>query len=416
MMEVPMHRVNVVAVAAVVTLGCLAGFAIPMSAQPVTAFAGARLIVGDGRVIENATLFVEGARITQVGETADVRIPAGARRLDLAGKTVMPMMIDTHVHLSPTRDALIRDLRLRAYYGVSAVLSLGTDKYELLDMRRQTIPDAARFLSAGRGITMPEPGRSTVPYWITTEAEGRQAVEELAAHQVDMVKIWVDTRDGKYQKLPPEIYGAIIDEAHRRGLRVTAHIFALEDAKGLMRAGIDAFAHGVRDQDIDDELVAMFQQRPDLILTPNLPDRGVKVDLSWLRAGMPAADVDKLEETNTDRPQAQALYGIQARNLAKLHAAGVRLTLGTDGNRPWGAHDEMLDMVLAGMTPMQVIVAATRNSAEFLRIAEAGTLQAGKSADFIVLDANPLDDITNTRRIAAVILRGVAVDRAQPVR
>ena len=411
-----MRRVNVVAVAAVVTLGFLAGCAIPASAQSVTAFEGARLIVGDGRVIENATLVVEGAKIAQVGQTADVRVPPGATRVDLAGKTVMPMMIDTHVHLSPTRDALIRDLRLRAYYGVSAALSLGTDNYEFLDIRGQTIPGAARFLSAGRGITMPEPGRTTVPYWITTEAEGRKAVEELATHQVDMVKIWVDTRDGKYQKLPPEIYGAIIDEAHKRGLRVTAHIFALEDAKGLMRAGIDAFAHGVRDKDIDDELVAMFQQRPNLILTPNLPDRGVKVDLSWLRAGLPAADVDKLEETNTDRPQAQALYGIQARNLAKLNAVGVRITLGTDGNRPWGAHDEMQDMVIAGMTPMQVIVAATRNSAEFLRIADAGTLQAGKSADFIVLDANPLDDITNTRRISTVILRGAAADRAQPVR
>jgi imidazolonepropionase-like amidohydrolase len=416
MMEAPMHRVNVVAVTAVVTFGFLVGCAVPASAQSVTAFEGARLIVGDGRVIENATLIVDGARIAQVGQTADVHVPAGAMRVALAGKTVMPMLIDTHVHLSPTRDALIRDLRLRAYYGVSAALSLGTDNYEVLDIRRQMIPGAARFLSAGRGITMPEPGRTTVPYWITTEAEGRKAVDELAAHQVDIVKIWVDTRDGKYPKLTPELYGAIIDEAHKRGLRVTAHIFALEDAKGLMRAGIDAFAHGVRDRDIDDELVAMFKQRPNLILTPNLPDRGVKVDLSWLRAGMPAADVDKLEETNTDRPQAQALYGIQARNLAKLNAAGVRITLGTDGNRPWGAHDEMQNMVIAGMTPMEVIVAATRNSAEFLRIADAGTLQAGKSADFIVLDANPLDDITNTRRISAVILRGTAVDRAQPVR
>jgi imidazolonepropionase-like amidohydrolase len=416
MMEAPMHRVNAVVVAAVAALGFLAGFAIPASAQSATAFEGARLIVGDGRVIENATLVVEGARIAQVGQTADARVPAGATRVDLAGKTVMPMLIDTHVHLGPTRDALVRDLKLRAYYGVSAALSLGTDNYEVLDVRGQTIPGAARFLSAGRGITMPEPGRTTVPYWITTAVEGRKAVEELSAHKVDMVKIWVDTRDGKYPKLTPELYGAIIDEAHTRGLRVTAHIFALEDAKGLIRAGIDAFAHGVRDQDVDDELVAMFKQRPNLILTPNLPDRGVKVDLSWLRAGMPAADVDKLEETNTDRPQAQAFYEIQARNLAKLNAAGVRITLGTDGNRPWGPHDEMLDMVLAGMTPMQVIVAATRNSAEFLRIADAGTLQAGKSADFIVLDANPLDDITNTRRISAVILRGAAVDRAQPVR
>jgi imidazolonepropionase-like amidohydrolase len=411
-----MHRINVVAVAAVVVLGFFAGFASLVSAQSVTAFEGARLIVGDGSVIENATLVVEGAKITQAGRTADVRVPARAKRVDLAGKTVMPMIIDTHVHLSPTRDALIRDLRLRAYYGVSAAMSMGTDGYELLGMRGETIPGAARFVSAGRGITMPEPGRTTVPYWITSAAEGRKAVEELAAHKVDIVKIWVDARDGKYKKLDPEMYGAIIDEAHKRGLRVTAHIFELEDAKGLMRAGIDAFAHGVRDKDIDDELVAMFKQRPNLILTPNLPDRGVKVDLEWLRPGLPAEEFGKLEAANKENPKAQASYGIQARNLAKLNAVGVRITLGTDGNRPWGPHEEMLDMVLAGMTPMQVIVAATRNSAEFLRLADAGTLQAGKSADFIVLDANPLDDITNTRRISAVILRGAAVDRTQPGR
>jgi imidazolonepropionase-like amidohydrolase len=335
--------------------------------------------------------------------------------VSLAGKTVMPMVVDTHVHLSPTRELLIRDLRRRAYYGVSAALSLGADNYDLLDMRGQVIPGAARFFSAGRGITMPEPGRITVPHWITSEAEGRKAVQELAERKVDIVKIWVDTRDGKYRKLTPEIYGAIIDEAHKQGLRVTAHIFELEDAKGLIRAGVDAFAHGVRDKDIDDELVAMFRQRANLILTPNLPDRGVRTDLSWLRAGIPAAELEKLEAANTDRPPAQHFFGIQARNLAKLNAAGVRITLGTDGNRPWGPHEEMADMVTAGMTPMQVIVAATRNSAEFLRIADAGTLQAGKSADFIVLDANPLDDITNTRRISAVFLRGAALDRAQPV-
>jgi imidazolonepropionase-like amidohydrolase len=411
-----MYRANLAAVAAVAVFGVVAGCATPQSTQSVTAYEGARLIVGDGSVIENATLVVEGTKLAQAGRSADVRVPAGATRVNLAGKTVMPMIIDTHVHLERTREALIRDLRLRAYYGVSAALSMGTDPYELLDIRGQTIPGAARFLSAGRGITMPEPGRTTAPYWITTEAEGRKAAQDLAAHKVDIVKIWVDTRDGKFRKLTPEIYGAIIDEAHKRGLRVTAHIFDLEDAKGLIRAGVDSLAHGIRDQDIDDELVAMFKQRPGLVLIPNLPERGVVVDLSWLKAGLPAGEVAKLESVNYDRPTAQVFYGIQARNLAKLNAAGARITLGTDGNRSWGPHDEMLDMVIAGMTPMQVIVAATRNSAEFLRIADAGTLQAGKSADFIVLDANPLDDISNTRRISAVILRGAALDRSQPVR
>jgi imidazolonepropionase-like amidohydrolase len=390
-------------------IGLLAGCATQPSG-PTTAYEGARLILGDGRVIENGTILVQDGKIAGVGE---VRAPEGATRVNLAGKTVMPMIIDTHVHLGSTREALVRDLRRRAYYGVSAAMSLGTDGYELLDLRSETIPGAARFRSAGRGITMQEPGRTTVPYWVNTPADGRKAVEELAARKVDIVKIWVDTRDGKYKKLSPEIYGAVIDEAHKRNLRVTAHIFDLEDAKGLLRAGVDALAHGVRDRDIDDEMVAMFKQRPNLVLTPNLPPRGVKTDLGWLRPSLSANELAQLEAGNTDRPVAQTFYGIQARNLMRLNAAGARITLGTDGNTPWGPHEEMQDMVLAGMTPMQVIVAATRNSAEFMRLADAGTLQAGKSADFIVLDANPLDDITNTRRIWAVGLRGAALDRSK---
>ncbi|HET7670539.1 MAG TPA: amidohydrolase family protein, partial [Burkholderiales bacterium] len=371
---------------------------------PSTAYEGARVIVGDGRVIDNATLVVQGDRLAEVGR--DVRVPAGATRVSLAGKTVMPMIVDTHVHLNADREALVRDLKERAWYGVGAEASLGTDGYGNLDVRNLKIPGAARFLSAGRGITMQEPGRTSVPYWISSTAEARKAVQELAENKVDIVKIWVDTRDGKYRKLSPELYGAIIDEAHRRGLRVTAHIFDLEDAKGLVRAGVDALAHGVRDRDVDDEFLAMLKQRPNLVLTPNLPDRGVRVDLGWLKPSLPEKQYAMMEQQNTDRPATQQFYGIQARNLAKMNAAGVRITLGTDGNRAWGPHEEMLDMAMAGMTPMQVIVAATRNSAEFLRLRDTGTLERGKSADFIVLDANPLDDITNTRRISRVVLRG----------
>lgn len=409
-----MHRVNVVVIAAVVTLSILIGFGIPAFAQSVTAFEGARLIVGDGRVVENAILVVEGTRILQAGSAADVRVPAGATRVSLAGKTVMPMIVDTHVHLNTTRDALTRDLKQRAYFGVSAALSLGLDGFELLGMRNELIPGAARYFSAGKGITRIEPGRPTIQ--INSEAEARKAVQENAAHRADIIKVWVDEREGKVEKVTPAQYAAVIDEAHNRGLRVTAHIVHMDDAKGLMRAGLDAFAHGVRDKDIDDETVSMFKARQYLTLTPNLPDRGVKKDLSWLRAGLPAAEFAKLAEANKDDPKAQAYHAIQARNLAKLNAAGVRITLGTDGNRPWGPHEEMEDMMLAGMTPMQVIVAATRNSAGFVRITDAGTLEPGMSADFIVLDANPLDDITNTRRISSVILRGAAVDRTQPVR
>jgi imidazolonepropionase-like amidohydrolase len=366
-------------------------------------------------VIERGTVLVAGDKLARVGASADIAVPAHAARVDVSGKTVMPMLIDTHVHLSPARDALVRDLKRRAYFGVSAVMSLGTDGYQNLGVRGEAIPAAARFQSAGRGITMQEPGRTTVPYWVSNAAEARKAVEELAANKVDIVKIWVDTRDGKFRKLTPDIYGAIIDEAHQRGLRVTAHLFDLEDAKGLIRAGVDALAHGVRDRDIDDEIVQMFRERPNLVLTPNLPERGVRTDLSWLKEGLSPKELAMLEHANADRPLAQQFFGIQARNLARLNAAGARITLGTDGNRPWGPHEEMADMVAAGMTPMQVIVAATRNSADFMRFRDAGTLEAGKSADFIVLDANPLENIENTRRISRVVLRGEPVDRSKPV-
>jgi imidazolonepropionase-like amidohydrolase len=233
----------------------------------------------------------------------------------------------------------------------------------------------------------------------------------LATRPVDLVKIWVDDRNGQYEKLSPDLYGAVIEEAESHNLRVTAHVFTLEDAKGLLRAGVHAFAHGVRDRDVDDELVELWTGRPDVVLVPNLPNPGVAVDLGWLSGTVPAAELQEMQDAQRDRPAAQASFGIQARNLARLSQAGVRVGFGTDGSTPWAVHLEMEDMVRSGMTPAEVITAATGNSADLLRRTDLGTVAVGKSADFIILDANPLDDITNTRRIDAVYLRGMEVDR-----
>ncbi len=383
------------------------------AAAGVTVFTGARLLVGDGTVIDNATFTVgPDNRFGIVGATAAVTVPAGAATVDLAGLTVMPAIVDTHTHLSRDRAALTADLKRRAYFGVGAAMSLGQDNTDdIYAMRREVIPGHALYRTAGRGFTVPEPGRSDIPYWITTADEGRAGVREQAALGVDIIKVWVDDRMGQYPKLAPELYGAVIEEAHANGLRVTAHEYYLADAKELVRRGIDAFAHGVREP-IDDEFVAMLKERPNFVVVPNLPDRGVAQDMSWLASSLPAEQVATLQAAATDRPEAQAFFGIQARNLERLAREGVTIALGTDGNVPWGPHLEMADMVATGMTPAQVIVAATGDAAEFMRLSDAGTVASGKAASFVVLEANPLDDITNTRRIRDVYLRGQRIDRS----
>ena len=402
-------------IALILATGCSTPETVEVPAPTsVTVFEGARLIVGDGsEPIEDAAFIVENDRFTAVGRRGQLDVPEGATRVDLTGKTVMPAIIDTHKHLASTREETVDQLQHLAYYGVGVAMSLGHDVGDLaFQVREETLPNAARSRTAGRGITAPEPGRSEEAYWITSEDEARTAVQELAERKVDLVKIWVDDRNGQYEKLSPALYGAIIDEAHQHNLRVTAHIFTLEDAKGLLRAGIDAFAHGIRDRDVDQEIIELFKERPNVFLVPNLPDQGVAMDLSWLGETIPAEELQQLQEASTDRPSVQEAFGIQARNLARLHEAGVRIAFGTDGSTAWRVPIEMEDMVAAGMSPAAVITAATRNSAELLQLADVGTVEADKSADFIVLDANPLDDITNSRRIAAVYLRGEKVDRA----
>ncbi|MGI9628152.1 MAG: amidohydrolase family protein [Longimicrobiales bacterium] len=378
----------------------------------VTAFEGARLITGDGSVVEDAVVLVDGGLITAAGASADIDIPGGATSVDLSGKTVMPALVNAHFHLASTEAERTEQLQHLAYYGAGAALSLGLDEGPVgLEMRSTQIPNGARSQSAGRGITSPEPGRSEVPFWVTTEEEARTAVQELAASNVDIVKVWVDDRGGQYERLSPELYGAVIDEAHQNGLRVTAHVFTLEDAKGLLRAGIDAFAHGIRDQDVDDELVELWQSRPEVVLVPNLPGPGVASDLGWLGGTVPAAQLQEMQEGAVDRPAAQEAFGIQARNLVRLHEAGIKVAFGTDGGAPWSVHQELEDMVRAGLPESTVLTAATSSAAQLMELNDVGMVAPGYSADFLVLNGNPLQDITETRNISDVYLAGQKVER-----
>jgi len=330
--------------------GCLS------AQQGAILFEGARLITGDGSApIENSAFLIENNKFTKVGKKGDVQLPAGAVRINLTGKTVMPSLIDTHTHLgwqiiktgaigvdTYSKENLIDHLQRLAYYGIAATRSMGIDKGEIpYQVRADPGPNAALFRTAGRGMGMPNAGPGAV-YWkpvaygVTTEAEGRADVRELAAKKVDLIKIWVDDRNGTVPKLTPPLYRAIIDEAHKNNLPVAAHIFYLADAKELLRSGIDIFAHGIRDKDVDDEAIALFKQHPNVYVIPNLPDRETtEADLKFAGETVPASEIKKMRDaiaamTPEAVKKAHEFYGIQARNLVKLNAAGVRIGFGTD--------------------------------------------------------------------------------------
>ena len=421
-------------------------------ATGVTVFEGARLITGDGNApIEDSAFVVENNRFTAVGRRGEVTVPTGAARVNLAGKTVMPAIVDAHGHpgfldavtgkmskANFTRENYIDHLQRYAYHGVAAVLSTGTDMGELAyQLRAEVIPNAALIRTVGLGLAYPGSGpadasRNDVPSAVTSPAEARKAVQELARHKADFVKIWVDTRNGTRTKLSPEMFTAAADEATKQGLRSIAHVFDLADAKLLVKAGVEGFLHSIRDQEIDDEFITLAKER-NVWFTPNL---GGINRLSLIREnGTPAwFDEPLVRETIAPaliRERAQ-MYESRKRagtppagrpafdaiNTRKLNAAGVREILGGDSagdERRWlGLHGlmEFENMVAAGFTPMEMILAATRDSAKVLRLDQLGMVASGKSADFIVLDANPLDNIANVRKINKVYLRGQEVDRA----
>ena len=454
-----------VASSAALVVACSTGVATQVgSATGVTVFEGARLITADGNApIENSAFIVSNERFTTVGKKGEIQVPAGAARVDLTGKTVMPAIVDAHGHLgfldaatgklskaNFTRENYIDHLQRYAYHGVAATISTGTDMGDLAyQLRDERIPDAALIRTVGRGLAWPgsgpfDPSRNDVPYPVTRPEEARQAVRDLAPHKPDFVKLWVDDRNGTQKKMTREIYEAATDEAHKHNLRVIGHVFDLEDAKGMIRAGVEGFLHSVRDQEIDDEYIDLAKKH-DVWITPNLGgiNRGSLIrengtpewfDDPLVRETIAPALVRARAQMYADRKagvgrQGGGAGGGTARvagsaqvwdavNTRKLHAAGVRQVLGSDtagdGNRWIGMMTllEFDNMAAAGFTPMQTIVAATRESAKVLRLDQLGTVATGKSADFIVLDANPLEKISNVRRINKVYLRGKEVDRA----
>jgi imidazolonepropionase-like amidohydrolase len=400
-------------------------------------FEGARLIVGDGSApIENGAFLVEGETFAWVGRQGQRQPRQGATRVDLAGKTVMPALIDGHNHIGLVnekdgsnskanyrRENLVDQLQRYAYYGTAATMSMGLEADQELayELRDQVIPNAARFLTVGQGHRRDadrRPARRTAPGNSVRRANGRRrdAITSgtLHARGVHFVKIWVDDRNGDVPKLQPAVYRAIIAEAHANGMEVLAHLSrttALADAKDLLEAGVDGFVHLVRDRDVDEQYLASVKAHPKVWSGPNMPVPSNAQHDRRTRATLPASQIDtmrkQLAQLEATGNPPNELFELHCRNLRKIHDAGMVIGLGTDGTGDgFGAHEQIEAYTRCGMTPMEAIVAGTGTNARILHLDRMGTIAAGKEASFNVLDANPLESITNTRRISTIYLRG----------
>jgi imidazolonepropionase-like amidohydrolase len=401
------------------------------SAGDVKVFVNARLWDGSGRArIEDATVIVRDGRIVAVGPAKAVALPAGVPPLDLRDRFVTPGLVNAHGHVGETRglaagpelysrENVLDQLRLYARYGVTAVLSLGGDQAEGFRIRaEQSVPglDRARLYAAGRVVDAKTP------------AEAVPQVAAVAAFAPDFVKIRVDDNLGTTPKMTPETYRAVIDEAHRRKLRVAAHLFSHADAEDLLAAGVDFIAHSVRDRDVTPALVRSLRERrvcvcPTLVRELQAFVYGSEpeffADPLFLREADPkimSALRDPARQESVRKSPAAARYTealeVASRNLKTLAEAGVPLAFGTDSGPParfqgYFEHLELRLMVKAGLTPEQALLSATSVAARCLGLeGQVGTLVPGAWADFAVFEKNPLDDIRNTETLKAVYVAG----------
>lgn len=424
----------------------------PEPTSTATHFHGMTLIPGDGSpAIVNAAMIVDGGEIVAVGDADTVEAPAGARQVDLSGRTVMPLLHSVHVHLgylsgggmsaeSYSRESVLADLERHAHYGIGSVLSLGADPddtaFTIREDQKAGTAGGARLYTVGRGITSVGgwptniPPIAAAPQQVASEEEAREAVRAMAANNADAIKIWVDDGGGRVPKISAELFGAAIDEAREHGIKVLAHVYYLEDAKALVRAGVAGLAHSIRDAEVDEELIEMMRSR-DVFYAPTLvahqsssayADQEEWIGEPSMRETVDAAVIERLTspeyveaaKANPGLAAQREQYEIALVNVKKLSDAGVTIALGTDSGTTdrfpgYFEHRELKLMVDAGLTPARAITAGTRDSAAVMNV--PGTLSEGAPADFLVLTKNPLEDIRATRAIDAVYVAGEARPR-----
>jgi len=411
-----------------------------LAAQSIV-FQHATIIDGTGRVRKEASLQIDGNRIAGI----NLPLVRGSGTVDCRGKFIIPGIVNAHGHLGVTRgttsapenytpENVAAQLDQYARYGVTAVLSLGLNRDLIYDLRaKQKLGEFARegavIFTAGRGIGVPNGApplnvAADQVYRPATADEARAAVREMAAHDPDIIKIWVDDIRGTMPKMQPDVYRAVIEEARRNHLRVAAHIYYTADAAALVDLGVDVIAHSIRDRDVDlglvkamkqkgvyyiptlelDDSFFLFADHPDLLNEPFLAG-ALSPDVKAMLASREWRDKVRNDPAT---PKNRQSFEMALRNLKAMHAGGVDIALGTDsGATPlriqgYAEHLEMELMKRAGLSPMEILVSATRVSAEVCGSKDRGTLEEGKRADFIILDEDPLEDIRNTRKISAV--------------